>query len=235
MRERLGELAAEHRLPPTSVQSLAALLELLASDPEAPTSVRAPERAVDVHIADALTGLAVEPVRSARVLADVGAGAGLPGLALATARPGLRVFLVESLRRKCAFLERAVAAMGLPNVMVVCARAEEWAEGRGRCDVVTARAVAPLPTLVEYAAPLLRAGGALVAWKGEVTEAEAADGAAAASVLGFGEADVLPVAPFPGAVSHRLYVYFKVCSHPNEYPRRPGMARKRPIRGSCGG
>ena len=146
--------------------------------------MRDPRRAVDAHVADALSGLAVPELAAAGRVADIGAGAGVPGLVLAAARPQLHVTEVESVGRKCAFLERAIAAMGLANADVACARAEAWAAGREACDAVTARALAPLPVLVEYAAPLLRPGGVLVAWKGTPDAAERADGDAAARAAG---------------------------------------------------
>ena len=85
---RLDALAANYGLPATATGQLARLLELLASDPSAPTTVREPEAAVDDHLADSLVALELDPVRSATRIADVGAGAGFPGLALAVARPG---------------------------------------------------------------------------------------------------------------------------------------------------
>ena len=83
---------------------------------------------------------------------------------------------------------------------------------------------------MEYAAPLLAAGGALVAWKGRRDGAEEADGAAAADRLGLAVGGVVRVQPFPTARDRHLHLYLKVGSTPNQYPRRPGMARKRPIR-----
>ncbi|MCW2967122.1 MAG: rRNA ((527)-N(7))-methyltransferase RsmG [Solirubrobacteraceae bacterium] len=231
----LDELAEQYEVAPEGVAQLAALLELLAGDDTAPTAVRDPARAVETHVADALSGLAVPELEGTRRVADLGAGAGIPGLVLAAARPALRVTEVESAARKCAFLERAIEAMGLQNADVACDRAESWAQGRGACDAVTVRAVAPLPVLVEYAAPLLRAGGALVAWKGVPEPAEVADGDAAADVLGLTSARVHPVPSRRGADHHNLYVYLKVRSLPNGYPRRPGMARKRPLRASTTG
>ena len=99
---------------------------------------------------------------------DIGSGAGLPGIVLAIAMPRARFDLVESVERKCDFLRRAVEQIGLQNAAVVCERVEQWATGRGReaYELALARAVAPLPTLVEYAAPLLKTDGRLVAWKG---------------------------------------------------------------------
>ena len=136
----------------------------------------------NVHIADSLVGLEVPAVGEAARIVDLGSGAGLPGLVLAIARPEAEVVLVESVGKKCAWLERTVTALGLENVRVVCARAEELEEEP--FDVVTARALASLSVLCEYAAPLLREGGSLVAWKGAVDAREDADGLHAASVLG---------------------------------------------------
>jgi 16S rRNA (guanine527-N7)-methyltransferase len=204
------------------------LLGLLA-DPAAPTSIHDAARGVNVHIADSLMGLEIDEVRTAQLIADIGTGAGLPGLVLAATLPDARVILVEAAARKCDFVRSAAVAMGLANVDVVWSRAEAWSDGIGRCDVVCARAVAALPVLCEYAAPLLRDRGLLVAWKGAVAEGEAADGAAAAAHLGL-EADVpQSVAPFPGSERRTLHVLRKVAPTPPSYPRRPGIAAKRPL------
>jgi 16S rRNA (guanine527-N7)-methyltransferase len=120
--------------------------------------------------------------------------------------------------------------MGLGNAEVVVARAEEWEGGMGACDVVTARALAALNVLAEYAAPLLRPGGALVAWKGRRDPDEEADGRAAAVRLGLEVEEVRPVSPFPEAQARHLVVMRKVAPTPAGFPRRPGMARKRPLR-----
>jgi len=205
---------------------LAILLEALA-DPEAPTRVHAPAEAVDVHLADSLAGLAVPALRDAGSLADLGSGAGLPGLALAVALPDARVTCVESAGRKAAFIEAAAVAMGLDNVEVRPVRVEEWAAAR--LDAVCARALAPLAVLVEYAAPLLRLGGSLVAWKGAVGSAEREAGAAAAAAVGLAERQAVQVLPFPAARHRWLHVYEKVRETPPRFPRRPGMAVKRPL------
>jgi 16S rRNA (guanine527-N7)-methyltransferase len=231
-RRRLAALATRFALPDEAVASLDALLELLASDPSAPTTITDPGTAVDAHVADALVALELPEVRSATRVADLGSGAGFPGLVLAAALPGAHVTLVESSAKKCAFLARAVAAMGLANAVPVASRAEEWTPGMGRCDLVTARAVAPLNVLVEYAAPLLVVGGALVAWKGRRDTAQEHDGDAAASATGLGPAAVRAVHPWDGAEHLHLHVYLKVGLTPNRYPRRAGMASKRPVRPS---
>jgi 16S rRNA (guanine527-N7)-methyltransferase len=205
---------------------LEAYLDALA-DPSAPTSVHERGDARRVHVADSLAGLEVDAVRQAERIADLGSGAGLPGLVLAIARPDAEVVLVESVGKKCAWLERTVEALGLENVRVACARAEGLEEAP--FDVVTARALAALPVLCEYAAPLLREGGALVAWKGAVDEREEADGLYAAEVLGLAREEVRPVEPYPGSERRTLHVFRKVAPTPARYPRRPGIAAKRPL------
>ena len=227
--KRLEELGDRYGVLPDGLQALAAILDLQAEDPTASTTVRDPREAVDRHVADSLVALDLPAVRGARRIADVGSGAGWPGLALAAALPEARVALVESAIRHCRYLERAVATGGLGNADVVHARAEEWAEGLGAHDLVTARALAALPVLCEYAAPLLADGGALVAWKGAVGEQEAADGAAAAESLGLEPVEVVDVQPYPAAERRTLRVFRKIAPTPEGFPRRAGMAVKRPL------
>jgi 16S rRNA (guanine527-N7)-methyltransferase len=229
---RLDELAAQYELPPTAATRFAGLLELVATEPAAITSVRDPAQGVDVHVADSLVALDVPAVRGARRIADLGAGGGFPGLVLAIALPEAWVALVESVTRKCAFLRVAAERLELSNVEVVCARAEEWRPGIGAHDLVTARALASLPVLVEYATPLLRLGGTLVAWKSAAARAEEADAAAAARTLGMTPPTAIGVEPFAGAGERYLYLSSKVSPTPPGYPRRAGMARKRPLQAS---
>jgi len=224
----LVALLRRYDLPVDAADALEILLDLLAR-PEAPTAVQSPIAARDVHIADSLAGLEVAELRSARLVADLGAGAGLPGLVLAAVLPAAEVVLVEAARRKCVFLRSAIAEMTLDNAEVACSRIEEWNEGAARCDVVCARALAALPVLYEYAAPLLRQGGVLVAWKGAVPNDEAADADAAAAHLGLQHESVRTVVPFPGSARRTLHVVRKVAPTPAKYPRRPGIATKRPL------
>ncbi len=187
------------------------------------------------HLADSLSGLEAEALRRAGRIADVGAGAGFPGLPLAVALPDTRVDLIESARRKAEVVERLAAAAGLANARALPVRAEEWSgpgkEGREAYDAVTARAVAPLAVLVEYAAPLLRRGGRLVAWKGARDEGEEEAGTRAAAAAGMAPRGVLHVTPYAGARHRHLHVFEKVAATPEGLPRRPGAARKRPLGG----
>jgi 16S rRNA (guanine527-N7)-methyltransferase len=212
------------------------LLEALAAEPDPHTTVSAPDEALDAHVADSLSGLEVEALARAKKIADVGAGAGFPGLALALALPGAGVDLIESAGRKTAVIGRLAQAAQLANARAVTARAEEWGAteaalggGASAYDAVTARAVAALPVLVEYAAPLLRMDGVLVAWKGARSESEEASGAAAAAAVGLTAEEVRHVEPFPAARDRHLHVYRKIAPTPERFPRRAGMAAKRPL------
>lgn len=225
---RLAELAETHALGPAAREGLERLLALLATAPDAPTSVTHPAAAVDVHLADSLAALALAEVRAADRVADIGAGAGLPGLVLALAL-GAEVALVEASARKCAFLRRAVAATGSRSVAVVHARVEQWSAGAGCHDLVVARALGPAPVVLEYAAPLLAPGGHLVDWRGRRDPGAARAAAAAAGELGLEAVEVRAVRPYPASRNRHLHVWRKTAPTPARFPRRPGIARKRPL------
>jgi len=223
---KLSEVA-----PPHALRALGRILELQATDPTASTTVKHVPDAVGVHVADALVALELPFVAGATRIADLGSGAGWPGLALAAALPAAHVSLVESQLRHCRYLEKAVEVGELTNVSVVNARVEAWPEGLGVHDLATARAVAALPVILEYAAPLLAEGGHFVAWKGAVSVQERAAGLVAAEILGLDPLPVVGVTPFPGARDHTLHPFRKIAPTPERFPRRPGMASKRPLGG----
>jgi 16S rRNA (guanine527-N7)-methyltransferase len=225
----LARLVSRYGLGEREHGQLGALLEALARDERAPTAARSPERAVEVHIADSLVALELEVVRSPSTIADVGAGAGFPGLALAVAVAGSEVRLVESQTRKCVFLNDVIAEVGVENARAVCVRAEEWRDGVRGHDVVVARAVAGQPVVLEYAAPLLRLGGTLVDWRGKRVQEEEDAAVRAAGELGLRRVAVRRVAPFEAASDRHLHLYLKVRDTPERFPRRAGMARKRPL------
>jgi 16S rRNA (guanine527-N7)-methyltransferase len=225
----LSPLIERFGLPAGARTRLLTLSRLLAEEPLAPTTLREPERIRDDHLADSLVALELPMVREAREIADIGAGAGLPGLPLAVALPGARLTLIEGNGRKCAFIQAAATAMELSNVRVVHARAEELSDDLGGYDVVTARALAPLAVVAEYAAPLLTAGGHLVAWRGKPEPEVEAQAQIAAEILGLSVDPPLQVHPYPAAEHRYLHVMSKVRPTPERFPRRPGMARKRPL------
>lgn len=217
-------------LNPAARAALEKVLELLAVERASVSSVTTPGRAWKVHIADSLTGLEIPDLREAPTVADIGSGAGFPGLALAAALPNAKVDLIESVGRKCEFIRRAIDESGITNAKVINLRSEELAEGDGReaYAAVTARAVGRLSTLAELASPLLTEGGVLVAWKGKRDPDEEAQLANAASDLAMRPEQILHVGPYAGSEHRHLHVLRKSGPTPPKLPRRPGMAKKRP-------
>jgi 16S rRNA (guanine527-N7)-methyltransferase len=210
--------------------ALETVLELLAEERASVSSVTEPDRAWKVHVADSLTGLEVRGLREASTIADIGSGAGFPGLALAAALPTAQVDLIESVSRKCEFIQRAIDEAAIANARVLNSRSEDLARDRGReaYAAVTARAVGRLSTLAELASPLLKDGGALVAWKGKRDPDEEAQLARAADALAMQPEQILHVGPYAGSEHRHLHVLRKSGPTPEKLPRRPGMAKKRP-------
>jgi 16S rRNA (guanine527-N7)-methyltransferase len=206
------------------------VLELLAKERASVSSVTDPQRAWQVHIVDSLTGLEIEELAEAKRIADIGSGAGFPGLPLAVALPESAVDLIESVGRKCDFIQHAIDAVGVANATVINARSEEIAAGgrRQTYDAVTARAVGRLSTLAELASPLLREGAVLVAWKGKRDPDEEQQLARAATQLAMQPEQILDVGDHAGSKHRHLHVLRKVGPTPTDLPRRPGMAKKRP-------
>jgi 16S rRNA (guanine527-N7)-methyltransferase len=195
------------------------------------TAIREPSTVAVAHVIDSLAGLTVLREVGADRFIDLGSGGGYPGVPLAAAYPAARALLLEPVAKKARFLSAAIAATGLAgNVEAAPVRAEALAADRrhrGRWPAVTARAVAPLPELVELAVPLLAPGGRLIAWKrGDIaTELAAADRALAA--LGGGSMDVRDV--FVASLDgHRLVVVTARGDVPGIYPRDPATRRRRP-------
>jgi 16S rRNA (guanine527-N7)-methyltransferase len=210
-------------------EQLHKVLDLLAEERASVSSV-VDARAWRVHVVDSLTGLEVPELPTAGRVADVGAGAGFPGLALAVALPAAQVDLIESVGRKCEFMRRAGEAAGISNAEVRNARSEEWAraEGREAYDVVTARAVGRLSTLAELASPLLKPNGVLIAWKGRRDPEEERQLADASAALAMRPEQILDVGNRAGSEHRHLHVIRKSGPTPDDLPRRPGMAKKRP-------
>jgi 16S rRNA (guanine527-N7)-methyltransferase len=228
---RAHSVSRETIEPLTSAQELQIerLLAVIEADEHAPTAIRDPQQASQAHIADSLAALELDALSHARRIADLGSGAGFPGVALAIALPQAEVSLIESQRRKCEFLERLCAAAGVENARVICTRAEEWSAGRSANDVVVARALAPQTVVLEYAAPLLRTGGSLIDWRGRRDQSVEGEADRAAASLGLARGEVRRVIPFEGASDRHLHVFTKAHETPSRFPRRAGIARKRPL------
>ncbi len=193
------------------------------------------------HFLDSLSCLLALPRIDGRPIAawlatspkavDIGAGAGLPGLALKIAWPGLRLTLLEATGKKCRFMQHVVDTLGLTGVSVVQARAEDFGQHAGRIafDLALARAVSRLPTLLEYGLPLLKLGGWFVIQKGPDPQEELAGAQLALRTLGGSLHDVAPVT-VPGLDAGRsLLVIAKAARTPAVYPRRAGIPERQPI------
>lgn len=197
------------------------------------TAVKSAKEARDIHVADSLAGIEVPAIQEASSIVDIGSGAGFPGLVLAVALPEARITLVDSVRKKMEAAARFAKELGLDNVECVWGRAEEIAaEGsphREAYDVVTARALAQLGVLLEYSAPLLRENGHLVAWKGAPEPAELVAADAAGRTLGFSPGELIATKPFKRSRTRHFYVAQKTSPTDARFPRRAGVALKRPL------
>ena len=189
------------------------------------------------HFLDSLAGVAELDALAASAgetrVVDVGSGAGLPGLALKIARPQHTYTLIESTAKRSRFLEWLIQDLALERVQVMAARAEDIArrpEAREAFDLALCRALGTLALVAELCLPLVRPGGRLLAYKGPRVAAEVEAGAAAAALLGARLVEVCPV-PIPGLQRH-LVIFAKLTPTPARFPRRPGMARQRPLAAS---
>jgi len=210
-------------LDPAGREALGKVLELLAAERASVSSV-VDERAWRVHVADSLTGLDVPELSTAGRIADVGAGAGFPGLALAVALPDAQVDLIESVGRKCAFMTAAIEAARIVNATVLNTRSEDWASAGGResYEIVAAHG-AGRDDLVGLAA-----NGLLIAWKGKRDEEEEEQLARASEFLAMHPEQILEVGNRAGSQHRHLHVIRKSGPTPPDLPRRSGMAKKRP-------
>lgn len=187
------------------------------------------------HFLDSLSCLRAIPQaeldRGARVI-DVGTGAGFPGIPLKILCPGMRLTLLEATHKKVTYLEHLIQKLELQDARALHARAEELGQDpqhRERYDWALARAVAEMPTLLEYLLPLARVGGAALAQKGERASAETQGAEAALNTLGGRVQKLVPVELHGLAETRYLVVVDKVAATPPKYPRRPGMPKKRPL------
>lgn len=204
--------------PPAELRRYA---ELVAGAQASITSITDPAEIWDVHVEDALTAVPVVEELAVAELVDIGSGGGSPAIPLGIAL-GIPVTMVESVARKAAFLRATCAELGF-RAEVVEQRAEEFGRsaGRDRFPLATARALAPPVVAAELALPLVRPGGHLVLWTGAVDRA--AIGAAAAELA----AEL--VEEIPTGDRRRLVVIRKIAATPDRFPRRTGVAARRPL------
>jgi 16S rRNA (guanine527-N7)-methyltransferase len=215
---RAAIAAGAPNLSGDELDRLALLVALVCGTPVGITAIRDPAEAAARHVVDALAGLPAVDAAPPGPLADVGSGGGLPGLVLAVVRPARDTHLIEATARKAAFIGTAAAEIGLA-VHVHAGRSEDIGRGelRDAFACVVARALAPPPVAAELCLPLCRAGGRVVLWSREAADGDLAFAAAElhASVAASECAGVL--------------VLTKLGATPERFPRRPGMAAKRPL------
>ena len=207
--------------------------ELLVRANERMNLTRVPEdpgEAADRNYLDCIAPLAQGLPEAARAV-DVGSGAGFPGIPLAIMLPQTRFTLIDALGKRVEFLREVIDALGL-NAEALHLRAEDAArrpELREGFDLVTARAVAPMNVLCEYLLPLARVGGHALALKGPGLEEELARAEGAIALLG-GRLERVQALDIPGRDwDHRAAWIVKEAPTPEKYPRRPGVAEKRPL------
>jgi len=214
---------------------LAAFADALATSAHNLTSARDRVQVDTRHVAESLAlgrlldahGLLPDATR----VLDLGAGGGLPGIPLRIVWPGIQLTLLDSVGKKCRFIEATARDLALESVTVLEGRAETYGQDpahRERYDLVVARAVAPLPVLIEYALPFLRTGGYLAALKGRSAIAEIDAAANALAQLHAGLQDA-PTFQSPQGQPQTVVLIEKLAPTPSRYPRRPGIPTKRPL------
>lgn len=216
-------------LDPGDGERLRRYLELLleANERFNLTAVRDPTEAWTRHVQDSLSLVPFLASSEARTVMDVGSGGGLPGVPLAIVLPGVAFTLLETTGKKAAFLREAATALGLANVTVLQARAEEAGQNhhtyRERFDAVVSRAVGPLAVLLELTVPFAREGGHVLAIKGERAAVEVEESKQALHLL---HAHAVDLVRTPTGT---VVVVEKVRKTPRSYPRLPGEPKRRPL------
>ncbi len=197
------------------------------------TRVTEPDEVARLHLLDALAALPLLDAAAPRRAVDLGSGGGVPAIPLALARADVEWVMVDSVGKKASVLREFVARLGLANATVLSERAEALGRDprhRERHDVVTARACASLPVLVELALPLVAVGGRLLAWKGPLVDGddEVRRGRAAIGQLGGGRLRIEP-AGADALGGHTFVTVPKDRPTPPRFPRRPGEPSRRPL------
>lgn len=196
------------------------------------TSILAPKEAAIKHVIDSLMVHRYCSFSEGDNVVDVGTGAGIPGVILKIAYPGIRLELLDSLRKRLDFLEVVIATLELKDVATWHVRAEEAgreARAREAFSIVTARAVAKTSVLLEYCAPLCRVGGKIIAYKGPEYREELASAQRAMDILGVRVADIATYTLPEDMGQRSLIIFEKVAPTSETYPRKTGIPAKKPL------
>ena len=195
------------------------------------TAIVEPEEIILKHFIDSLTiNKYIEKYKS---IADVGTGAGFPGIPLKIYRPDLKVTLVDSLNKRISFLNEVISKLDLKDINTVHSRIEDFGKDkkyRESFDYVTARAVANLSTLSEYLIPISKVGGECICMKGNDINEELCNGKNAINILG-GKIKNTEYFKLPNSdISRNIIIIDKIKNTPNKYPRKAGMPSKEPLK-----
>ncbi len=184
------------------------------------------------HFLDSVTLILSEKLKNGASLIDIGAGAGFPSLPLKIARPGLKVTMLDSLAKRVDFLRLVISELGLTEIEAIHSRAEDGARNamRESYDIATARAVADLAVLAEYALPFVKVGGYFIAMKGSTPEEEINGAKSAIKAMGGRIEQVKEIFIENGGLNHSLVIIKKIAKTPSKYPRKAGKPAKEPIK-----
>ena len=222
------------RLDPGQIQAFELYMQLLLEWNEKfnLTAITNPKDIVIKHFADSCGTVGHEILNSEGLLADIGSGAGFPGIPLKILCPDLTVVLMDSLKKRVGFLETVIEALSLKNICAVHGRAEDLAraiEFREQFDYVTARAVASLPVLSEYCLPFVKTGGLFLAYKSAGAREEAEQASAGIRVLGGGRPKIREYLLPDSDYRRSVVIIEKRRETPKSFPRKAGTAAKKPL------
>lgn len=195
------------------------------------TAIIEPEEIILKHFIDSLT--INKYIKNNKTIADVGTGAGFPGIPLKIYRPDLNVTLVDSLNKRINFLNEVISKLNLKDINAIHSRIEDFGKDkkyRENFDYVTARAVANLSTLSEYLIPISKVNGKCICMKGSEIEEELGNSRTAINILG-GRIEKIDYFELPDSdISRNIIIIDKLKNTPNKYPRKAGLPSKEPLK-----
>lgn len=195
------------------------------------TAITDPDEVKEKHFLDSVTLILSERLNENATLIDIGAGAGFPSLPVKIVREDIDVTMLDALNKRINFLEEVINKLQLKNIRALHFRAENAGkkeELREKFDIATARAVADLAVLSEYALPFVKVGGYFIAMKGNAPEEEINNAKKAIREMG-GEIESVKEIMLPSRINHCLVIIRKVINTPAKYPRKAGTPTKKPI------